>query len=152
MHQRDFNVISMTLVLSELIRRGDLVVHIDDFMIATETIKKRLEVLNEVYYLLVQNLLELRLDKCQFLWDEIEFLGYVVSEKGIRPSDREIFAVKNFPIPKNIRNIQSFLGLCSYFRKFIAGPLYDLLKKNATFEFGKKQSDAFESLKNKLEN
>lgn len=143
-------------VLSELIKRGDLVAYIDDFMIATETIEKHLEVLNEVYHLLVQNLLELRLDKCQFLSDEIEFLGYIVSEKGIRPSDHGIVAVKNFPIPRNIRDIQSFVGLCSYFRKFIkgfsqiAGPLYDLLKKNTTFEFGKKQSDAFELLKNKL--
>lgn len=143
-------------VLGELIRRGDLVAYIDDFMVATETMEKHLEVLNEVYFLLTQNLLELRLDKCPFLWDEIEFLGYVVSEKGIRPSDRGIDAVKNFPIPKNIRDIQSFLGLCTYFRKFVEGfsriasPLYDLLKKGATFEFGKRQSDAFELLKNKL--
>jgi len=143
-------------VLGELIRRGDLVAYIDNFMVATETIEKHLEVLDEVYSLLVRNLLDLRLHKCQFLWEEIEFLGHVVSEKGIRPSDRGIVAVKNFPIPRNVREIQSFLGLCSFFRKFIegfsqvAGPLYDLLKKTATFEFGKKQFDAFESLKNKL--
>jgi len=64
--------------------------------------------------------------------------------------------VKEFPTPKCIRDVQSFLGLCSYFRKFvkdfslIAGPLYDLVKKGITFEFGSKQREAFEMLKVKL--
>lgn len=84
-------------ILGELIRRGDLVAYIDDFMIATETVEKHLEVLNEVYYLLVQNLLELRLDKCQFLWDEIEFLGYVVSEKGYVLATAELLRSRIFP-------------------------------------------------------
>jgi hypothetical protein len=114
----------------------------DDFLIATDTIEKHFEVLERVFHLLTQNLLELRLDKCRFLYKEIEFLGYVVSERGVRPSDYGIDAVKNFPIPKNTRNVQSFLGLSFHFRKFIenftkiASPLYGLLKREVAFKFG----------------
>lgn len=118
-------------ILSDLIKSGNVIVYMDDFLIATDTIERHFKTLDKVFHLLAQNLLELRLDKCRFLYDEIEFLGYIVSEKGIRPSDHGIVAVKSFPIPKCIRDVQSFLGLCSYFRKFIenfsliAGPLYN---------------------------
>jgi len=73
--------------------------------------------------------------------EEIEFLGYVVSKEGVRPNDYGIKDVKNFPVPKNIHNVQSFFGLSSYFRKFIenfaeiSGSLYALLKKEAVFKF-----------------
>lgn len=59
-------------------------------------------------------------------------------------------------MPTCTRDVQSFLSLSSYFRKFIkdfsliAGPLYDLIKKDVTFQFGPKQKEAFEQLKNKL--
>lgn len=74
----------------------------------------------------------------------------------MRPSDYRINAVRNFPTPKNIRDVQSFLGLSSYFRKFIenftsiSSPLYALLKKGTVFEFGQRQMDVFETLKRKL--
>ena len=143
-------------VLSDLIKSGNVIVYMDDFLIATDTWEKHLEVLNEVYRVLIQNCLELRLDKCRFGYEKIEFLGYIISEKGIQPSENGIIAVKDFPTPKNVHDVQRFLGLSSYFRKFIenfasiAGPLYALLKKGATFKFDRPQMDAFETLKRKL--
>lgn len=74
----------------------------------------------------------------------------------MRPSDYGINAVKNFPTPKNIHDVRSFLGLSLYFRKFIenfasiASPLYALLKKGAVFEFDQRQMNTFETLKRKL--
>lgn len=71
-------------------------------------------------------------------------------------SDRHTKAVRNFPIPKNIHQLQRFLGLASYFRKFIknfatkAKPLYNLLKKMAEFNFDKDCVTAFDSLKKEL--
>jgi len=120
------------------------VAYMDDFLVATDTIEKHFEVLNRVFKLFVENMLELRLSKCRFLYEEIEFLGYVITAKSIRPSNSGIAAVKEFLTPKCIRDVQSFLGLCSYFRKFvkdfslIARPLHDLVKKGVTFEFGNK--------------
>lgn len=125
-------------------------------MIATSTIEENSEVLKLVFKLLTENLLELRLDKCVFLRTEIDFLGYQISEKGISPNGVNIAAIKNYPVPSNIKEVQRFVGLCSYFRRFvqnfavIAKPLYDLLRKQAIFKFGLEQIKAFESLRTKL--
>ena len=106
--------------------------------------------------LMVENKLELRLDKCKFLQTKIDYLGYKISENGVSPTNHGIEAVLNFPIPQNIREVQSFLGLCSYCRKFIEGfsiigkPLYDLLRKNMPFKIGPDELQAVEKLKNKL--
>lgn len=74
-------------VMSELIKEGNVVVYMDDFLVATDTLEKHFEVLNQVYKILTENLLQLRLDKCRFIYEEIEFLGYVVSARGVRPND-----------------------------------------------------------------
>ena len=64
--------------------------------------------------------------------------------------------MSNFPLPKNAHDVRGFVGLCSYFRKFIenfsilAKPLYDLLRKNAAFNFETRELEAFEALKAKL--
>jgi len=111
------------------------VAYMDDFLVATDTIEKHFEVLDRVFKLLVENMLELQLSKSRFLYEEIEFLGYVITAKGIQPSNSDIAAVKEFPTPKCIRDVQSFLGLCLYFRKFvkdfslIVGLLYDLKRE-----------------------
>ncbi|GIY89419.1 endonuclease [Caerostris extrusa] len=65
----------------------------------------------------------------------VEFLGHIVENGTIRPSPAKTLAVKRFPVPTNVKRVQSFLGLTSYFRKFIpeyskiAKPLSDLLEK-----------------------
>ena len=143
-------------VLDELIRSGDVVVYIDDFLVATETIEHHLKILKRVFRLLVENKLTLRIDKCKFLFEKIEYLGYSISAEGISPTETGIDAVLRFPVPESVRHVQSFLGLCSYFRKFIekfaiiAKPLYDLLRKSKDFKFTEIELDAFEKLKQTL--
>jgi len=89
--------------------------------------------------------MKLRLDKCEFLATQIEYLGYTVTNDGITPTVNGIAVVKNFPIPRNIHEVQSFLRLSLYFRKFVQGfahiakPLYDMLKAKETFNFGSKE-------------
>src|SRR4051795_7880 len=63
--------------------------------------------------------LKIKPRKCQFAKPELTFLGHVVGKKGILPDPGKIEKVKNFPRPKTVTNIRSFLGLTSYYRKFI---------------------------------
>lgn len=143
-------------VFKDLIESGDVVAYIDDLLIATVSIDEHIVILRKVFRLLIANKMELRTDKCEFLSTKIEFLGYVVSESGISPTTKGIEAVTNFPEPRTVKDVQSFLGVAQYFRKFvekfslIAKPLYDLLKKGAEFNFKKDQYDAFKILKAKL--
>ncbi|XP_025265055.1 uncharacterized protein LOC112638147 [Camponotus floridanus] len=143
--------------LVELIRSGDIVVYMDDVLVATVTLEHHFKVLKQLFKCLVDNLLELRLDKCQFLCTEIEFLGYRISKIGIQPNKSGIETIEKYPIPQNLKSLQCFLGMASYFRKFIEGfsviakPLHELLRKNVEFKFGKEQLKAFQILKRKLQ-
>lgn len=84
---------------------------------------------------------------------QIDYLGFVISENGIEPGKTKILAVKNFPEPMNVRNVREFIGLTSYFRRFvknyaiIARPITDLLSKSCKFIWGDKQQEAFEQMK-----
>ncbi|XP_076659907.1 uncharacterized protein LOC143363195 [Halictus rubicundus] len=146
----------VTQIFKKHIDSGEISIDMDDFLIATETIEQHLQILEKVFKLLVANRLELRLDKCKFLQTKLVYLGYTVTNEGIYPTEKGLEAVKNFPIPRNLRDIQSFLGMCSYFRKFvknfsiIAKPLYDLTRKNVDFKFNETEEKAFYELKGRL--
>ena len=122
-------------VFQELINKGDIVAYIDDFVVASTTFEKHFQTLQKIFKLLVDNHLVLRIDKYKFFYSSIDYLGYTIDNTGIRPTKNGVEAVVNFPIPQNVRAVQSFIGLWSYFTKFvenfslIAKPLYDLLKK-----------------------
>lgn len=143
-------------VFADMIRDGKLIVYLDDIMIATENEEEHFEILKEVFAKLVSNKLELRLDKCEFFATSVKYLGYTITGDGIRADDKGLQAIQNFPVPQKLQAVQSFLGLCSYFRRFVkdfsvlAKPLYDLIRKNKEFKFGKEELECFENLKRKL--
>lgn len=143
-------------VMSELIKDGNVVVYMNDILVATETVESHIDILKKVFTAMVSSKLELKLKKCVFLYKEVEYLGYKVLKERIQPTDRGIMAVQNFPEPKTVKEAHSFVGLASYFRRFIkdfsiiARPLYRLLKKDVAFEFEECERNAFITLKNKL--
>lgn len=143
-------------IFSDMTKLGSVLIYMDDILIATEDSETHMKTLAEVFRRLVVNKLELRLDKCEFLQSQIKYLGYIVTGESIRPDDKGIQAVKEFPIPKKVRDVQSFLGLCSYFRRFVkdfsikAKPLYDLVRKDKKFSFGSAELECFEALKQNL--
>ncbi|GFS93568.1 retrovirus-related Pol polyprotein from transposon 17.6 [Trichonephila clavipes] len=100
--------------------------------------------------------LEMKFKECQFLRRKVEFLGHVVENGTIRPSIEKTIAIKKFPVPTTVKQVQSFLGLTGYFRKFIpaysqiAKPLNDLTRKDNPFRFEQPQMEAFEKLKKLL--
>lgn len=143
-------------IFADLIKAGKIQVYIDDIIIATETIEEHDYILGQVLQRLTEKQLELKLSKCRFAYERIDYLGYVVTAEGIRPNDDHINAVKQLKLPKNAKDLQQNLGLFSYFRMFIksfstiAKPLRLLTQPNATFDFDENCRLAFDTLKEKL--
>ena len=88
-------------IFSELIKAGEVIIYLDDILVASKTLEHHFEILKRVFNLMVENKLELRLDKCKFLQTKIDYLGYKISENGVSPTNHGIEAVLNFPIPQN---------------------------------------------------
>ncbi|GFV94660.1 retrovirus-related Pol polyprotein from transposon 17.6 [Trichonephila clavipes] len=130
--------------------------YLDDIIVFSETFEDHLIRLRLVLKCLQEAGLKLNSKKCLFAAQEVKILGHLVSSNGVRPDHDKIKAVRNFPTPKNIHDIRSFLGLCSYFRRFIKGfcylaePLQSLLKSGVEFHWGPEEVEAFNSLKKAL--
>ncbi|GFW16524.1 hypothetical protein TNCV_2351481 [Trichonephila clavipes] len=143
-------------VFRELLRDGTLIIYLDDIIIPATDEKEAYKKLARVLETASRYGIELNLKKCQFLQGKINFLGHVIQNGIIQPSVEKTVSVCNFPEPKNAKDVQSFLGLTGYFRKYnpsyaiIAGPLSDLLRGTNPFEFGHAQKVAFQNLKNAL--
>ena len=143
-------------VLGNLIRTKKVVVYMDDILVGTETIKEHLEMLKEVFITLCDNHVQLQMQKCCFVKTVIEYLGYMLSQDQITPSDKHIDAVKRYPVPMNHKSLQRFLGFISYFRKFINGfnkqasCLYDLMNQVDDYKFTRVHLSAFNTLRDAL--
>ena len=86
----------------------------------------------------------------------VQFLGFRLSKEGIQPGTRKVQAISEFPRPKNVHDVQRYIGLTSFFRRFVTGfakiasPLTELLKKDAVFVWTEACQTAFERLKEEL--
>ena len=131
-------------------------VYLDDIVIYGSSLQDHNKRLKEVLQRLRENNLKLQPDKCEFLRKEVIYLGHIISENGISPDPSKLTAIKDFPTPKKIKDIQSFIGLAGYYRKFIedfskiAKPLTKLTKKTEKFVWTTEQQNAFDTLKEKL--
>ena len=110
---------------------------IDDILIATQTIDEHLVVLEKVFGILSKANLKVNKDKCHFCAESINYLGQTLSSEYISPQSEKIECILDAPLPATKKNMQSFLGLCNYFRNYIANfaeltyRLYELVKKKA---------------------
>ena len=142
----------METVLTGLIR-DKCIAYIDDILVMGETLEDHLQNLQLVLQRLREAGLKLRPSKCHFLQRSVEYLGHVVSERGISPDPWKVEAVRNFPMPTNLKSLRSFLGLASYYQRFIpgmslaAGPLFALTRKDTPFIWTQQCEEAFEQLK-----
>jgi len=128
---------------------------LDDIVIYGSNLKKHNQQLIEVMQKLREHSLKLQPDKCEFLQKEVIYLGHIITENGISPDLSKLEIVTHFPIPKK-KDIQSFIRLARYYRKFtekflkIARSLTKFTEKNVKFEWSVEQQKAFEELKDKL--
>ncbi|WVZ93502.1 hypothetical protein U9M48_039474 [Paspalum notatum var. saurae] len=133
-----------------------VVVYFDDILIYSTSMHEHLEHLRAVFDALRAARLFGNIEKCIFCTQRVAFLGYVVTPQGIEVDSSKIDAIREWPTPTTITQIQSFLGLAGFYRRFIpnfssiAAPLHELTKKDAPFSWGDSQEVAFTTLKDKL--
>ena len=143
-------------IFRELIKLGIVLIYLDDIVVLANTLDEALEHLRRLLEIASAYGLQINWKKSKILQRQIEFLGYTIQENKIRPSKDKVQALINFPVLRNLRKVQSFLGLASYFRKFVKGfskkasPLSDLLRKDVCFVFGEAQRNFFRKLKEAL--
>ncbi|GFX00525.1 retrovirus-related Pol polyprotein from transposon 17.6 [Trichonephila clavipes] len=140
-------------IFRDLTRKGIVISYLDDLVIPAKNEQEGLEKLKIIFEVAKKYGLEIKFKKWQFLKKKIEFLGHIVESGTIKPSPTKTLAVRKFPEPTRIKQVQSFLCLTGYFRKYIkdyskiAKPLSDLTRKEKLFVFGIQQKEAFEKLK-----
>ena len=131
-------------------------VYIDDILVFSRTLDDHLLHLQRVIERIVEVGLKLKPSKCKFIQKELEYLGHVVSCEGLKTTPRLVEAVERYPTPQTVQETRRFLGLSSYYRRFIpnfakiAHPLHGLTCKDTPFTWGPDQDCAFEELKKRL--
>lgn len=143
----------MNQVLKEYIGKI-CIVYLDDILIFSTSVDKHLESLTKILARLKETNLKVQLNKCNFLKQETEFLGHLVTKEGIQPNPKKVEAIDKILLPKNQKEIKSFLGITGYYRRFIrdyskvAYHIIKYLKKNVKINLKDKfYIEAFEKLK-----
>lgn len=146
----------VTMILGDLIKEKLIVIFMDDILIASNDFKTHLETLRRLFEILGRNGLRIQPKKCRFAYNELEYLGYLANSSGITLKRSDLQTIRDYPEPKNRKQVERCHGLFSYFRRFvpsfskIARPLTKLLKKDAHFEFSEECKQAFRILRDKL--
>jgi hypothetical protein len=130
--------------------------YFDDLTIHSSSLEDHLSHIQVVFDRMRGANLKANWDKCEWAKNEIFLLGYIISADGVKMDPSKIKTVRDWPVPKKANQLQQFLGLSGYYRKFIekfseiAKPLYDLLKKDNGWKWTKDCQEAFDKLKSKL--
>jgi len=133
-----------------------VVVFIDDILIYLKSREEQEEHLSTVLSILRKQKLFAKFKKCEFWLEEVTFLGHVISKEGISVDPSKVEAVVNWARPTSVHEIQSFLGLAGYYRRFVEGfsklaaPLTKLTKKNEAFIWSEDCERSFQELKHRL--
>ena len=133
-----------------------VVVYFDDILIYNLPLEDHKEHVRQVLETLRKEKLYANSAKCVFAIDHIDFLGFVISSKGVHVDKERVAAIRHWPTPTNVSEVRSFHGLASFYRRFvkdfstIGAPLNAIVKKDVVFKWGQEQVEAFETLKDKL--
>jgi len=142
-------------IFKELLGQG-VTIYIDDILIYASELAELRRLTRKVFEIIRKASLYLKASKCEFEVTSMAFLGYVISDKGVETDPAKVAAVQSFPVPTNLRESRSFIGLTSYYRRFvpnfskIASPITSLTQKDKQFEWGEAQERAFTELKDLL--
>ena len=147
----------MNLLLGSMQFRN-AIIYIDDVLILSKSFEQHLDSLIELFEKLKSANLKLKPKKCSLVKDRVNFLGHIIMRDGIIPCERKIKAILDIKPPRNAKEIKSFLGLASYFRRFVpdfsslAAPLNNLTKPSIQFKWTALENESFNTLKSLLIN
>ena len=133
-----------------------VLVFVDDILIFSKTAEDHARHLRTVFELLRKEKLQIKPSKCVWGQTELPYLGFIVGKDGIKPDPKKVEAVTAWPTPTSVKEVQQFLGLTNFFRKFILGysnltaPLTELTKKKVSWNWSVDRDNAFRELKTKL--
>ncbi|GJY35348.1 putative reverse transcriptase domain-containing protein [Tanacetum coccineum] len=133
-----------------------VIVFIDDILIYSKDEKEHEEHLKTILELLKEEKLYAKFSKCEFWIPKVQFLGHVIDSRGIHVDPAKIESIKDWASPKTPTEIRQFLGLAGYYRRFIEGfskiakSMTKLTQKGIKFDWGEKEEDAFQLIKQKL--
>jgi len=131
-------------------------VYLDDIVVYSKTLEEHVQHVRTILKKLIEHKLVAKKSKCELHKLKISFLGHVVSKDGVETDPEKIKAVAEWPLPETVKQMQSFLGFCNYYRTFIrnfsdiAKPLYRMTSKKDKFEWNEERKAAFQKLKGML--
>ena len=145
--------------MSQLLKDIDgVVAFLDDILIGGETKEEHDNRLDRVLRVFQKHNVAINKKKTVLNTNSIEYLGYIISGVGIKPSPKKLAAILEAPTPKSVGEVQSFLGMVTYYCRFVRNfssvlaPLYDLLKKGSKFKWSSVEANAFCKVKEELAN
>ena len=157
---RPCNAPSTFARLMELVLKGlhwkICLIYLDDVIVMVPTFEEELERLKQVFERLAHAGLKLKPKKCFLFRKRVSYLGHVVTEEGITADPGKVEQIRTWPVPESSMEVKSFLGLASYYRRFIpafstvAQPLYKLTEAKTEFVWTGQCQQAFDSLKGLL--
>jgi hypothetical protein len=143
----------MNDIFRDLILSGDVMVYLDDILIAHSDLARHRKIVSEVLRRLRAHKLYLRPEKCEFEKASIEYLGVIISHNHVEMDPVKVAGVAAWPTPGNKKDVQQFLGFTNFYRRFVRGfsdiarPLFDLTKKGMRWSWGSSEDAAFQALK-----
>ena len=130
-----------------------IIVYLDDILIYSDDLTKHKDHVKEVLWRLRANGLYAAPGKCEFHKDTVEYLGFILSPDGLCMAEDKVKTILDWPELQRVKDVQSFLGFCNFYRRFIHGysdiviPLNRLTRKTSPWDFDKKCQDSFDKLK-----
>jgi len=143
----------MNVIFQDLIDMGKVFVYMDDILIATVTLEEHRQLVHEVLARLAKHHLFLKPEKCIFEQPEVDYLGLRLKAGCLAMDTIKTQAIQDWPVPRKLRELRSFLGFAGFYRRFICHfsqltrPLNDLTKKDAPFHWSLLCQTAFDRLK-----
>ena len=130
-----------------------IVIYQDDILLMTETIEHHNAMLDKVLNTLKEARIKVNRNKSDFFTEKVSYLGHIFDGNGVHPDSDKVRSIQEASHPKNIKELQSFIGLCNFYNRFIKNfsdvfsPLYKLLRKDVKFSWGIEQQKCFELIK-----